>query len=289
MSIDHLKRTLLAGCMLALSTSAFSAPDCGTAEQLFNQAKNSGSPTESIELLDQANTLCPTFTGFYTLARQHTASGNFSTAKTAFQEASKLAGGDWQRALTSGRIAGIELEKNNTTTALGNIEAAIASAKASGREPSPWMMEILKAVDDKVNQSLGNNSDILGQALNSRSFVAEPRINLNVLFETNSSQLSAEGNRQIKQLGDALTSVKLDAHRIEIIGHTDSRGDDIKNQSLSERRAQAVIQQLERSHPLIASKLIAIGRGEGSPRYPEHSEEEMRRNRRVEVKLSPNN
>lgn len=74
---------------------------------------------------------------------------------------------------------------------------------------------------------------------------------------------------------------------VQVEGHTDSRGSDAYNQSLSERRAAAVVDYLV-SKGISASRLTAVGRGEGSPVAPNDSEENMYKNRRVDLVVTDN-
>jgi outer membrane protein OmpA-like peptidoglycan-associated protein len=69
--------------------------------------------------------------------------------------------------------------------------------------------------------------------------------------------------------------------RVRVDGHTDSRGSDAYNQSLSERRAAAV-RQVFIDHGIDAGRLEARGFGESRPAAPNDTPENMRLNRRVE-------
>jgi OmpA-OmpF porin, OOP family len=70
--------------------------------------------------------------------------------------------------------------------------------------------------------------------------------------------------------------------KIEIDGHTDSRGNDAYNQKLSERRAEAVRAYLA-SHGIEGSRLTARGFGETQPIAPNDTPENLRKNRRTEL------
>ena len=73
------------------------------------------------------------------------------------------------------------------------------------------------------------------------------------------------------------------ALRVEIQGHTDSTGTDVYNQSLSERRAKAVVAYLTKKKGIDASRLTAIGFGEKNPIYSNATREGRAKNRRVEL------
>lgn len=71
------------------------------------------------------------------------------------------------------------------------------------------------------------------------------------------------------------------AVRVRVEGHTDSRGSDTYNQSLSERRAQAVVDYLA-GKGIARSQLQAQGFGESRPLTANDSDANRARNRRVE-------
>jgi len=76
-------------------------------------------------------------------------------------------------------------------------------------------------------------------------------------------------------------------HHIAIEGHTDDRGDNRTNQSLSLRRATAVKSYLMANMELIDSQISAIGYGEGQPIASNETEFGRAQNRRIDVVLSP--
>ncbi len=72
--------------------------------------------------------------------------------------------------------------------------------------------------------------------------------------------------------------------KLTIIGHTDSKGNDIKNKELSQERAKAVVAKLfQLGIPL--EQMEAVGRGESEPVATNDTEEGRKRNRRIEFKV----
>lgn len=71
---------------------------------------------------------------------------------------------------------------------------------------------------------------------------------------------------------------------VEIGGHTDSRGTDVSNKTLSDSRAQSVKEALESRG--VENELIAVGYGEERLREPDDADdpEAQRRNRRIEYR-----
>jgi OOP family OmpA-OmpF porin len=70
--------------------------------------------------------------------------------------------------------------------------------------------------------------------------------------------------------------------RVEVAGHTDSRGSDHRNQRLSEQRARAVADELVREGIEIG-RLTVRGYGEAKPVADDATESGRARNRRVEI------
>ena len=71
--------------------------------------------------------------------------------------------------------------------------------------------------------------------------------------------------------------------QVEVQGHTDDVGADQYNQGLSERRANAVRDQLVTVNGLATERFVVKAYGESRPVAPNDGEENRQRNRRVEV------
>jgi outer membrane protein OmpA-like peptidoglycan-associated protein len=106
----------------------------------------------------------------------------------------------------------------------------------------------------------------------------------NITFALNSSDLNAQFFNALD--GVSMVLKEYDKTVIEVAGHTDSAGSDQYNQSLSERRAQAVAGYLS-SHGVKTQRLIPIGAGEGHPVASNDSEQGRAANRRVELTIVP--
>ncbi|MEM7216467.1 MAG: OmpA family protein, partial [Pseudomonadota bacterium] len=72
--------------------------------------------------------------------------------------------------------------------------------------------------------------------------------------------------------------------RIEIGGHTDSRGKDEYNHQLSEGRAKAVVHYMVNAG-VVAERLEVVGYGESSPIASNDTGEGRSQNRRIEFKV----
>lgn len=101
----------------------------------------------------------------------------------------------------------------------------------------------------------------------------------NVYFDQSSYVLRPESFPQLNKLIKTLvTTPKL---VIEIAGHTDNVGDRRLNQTLSEQRARIITNYLVR-HGITENRLRYNGYGDARPAAPNDTEENKRKNRRVE-------
>ena len=106
----------------------------------------------------------------------------------------------------------------------------------------------------------------------------------NITFALNSADLNAQFFNALD--GVSMVLKEYDKTVVEVAGHTDSSGSDQYNQSLSERRAQAVAGYLS-SHGVKTQRLITIGAGEGHPVASNDTEQGRSANRRVELTIVP--
>lgn len=107
-----------------------------------------------------------------------------------------------------------------------------------------------------------------------------------VNFEFNKSNLTANA----KTIMDGVAS-ELAAYpgiKIELSGHTDSKGSDEYNQKLSEKRANSVRQYLIGKN-VASERITAVGMGEGQPVADNETDEGRELNRRVELKVIEGN
>jgi OOP family OmpA-OmpF porin len=108
----------------------------------------------------------------------------------------------------------------------------------------------------------------------------------NVYFETASSKLLPESESILREVGETLE--KFPTLRIEIEGHTDTRGWATYNMRLSQARAEAVRAFLLEYFQLEDGHYVAKGYGETRPETDERNDEELLRNRRVVLRaLNP--
>lgn len=106
-----------------------------------------------------------------------------------------------------------------------------------------------------------------------------------VNFDFNSSNLTATAKNNIDKLADVL--VKNPDTNINVYGYTDNKGSDEYNLTLSEKRANAVINYLV-SKGIAKSRLYAMGMGEKDPIADNETDAGRAKNRRVEFAISAN-
>ena len=112
---------------------------------------------------------------------------------------------------------------------------------------------------------------------------AAPTVNLTVNFATGSAELTPDAIHTLDGLGRALASKDLAAYRFRIEGHTDTVGSSNYNRTLSERRAEAVVDYVAKKYDVDPSRLQAIGMGEDRLLVPTPPQTPEPRNRRVQV------
>src|SRR5262249_18284928 len=105
----------------------------------------------------------------------------------------------------------------------------------------------------------------------------------NVYFETASAELLPESDATLREVGETLQ--KYPQLRLEVQGHTDTRGPDAYNLPPSQSRAEPVPPYLISHCHLAAENLIAKGYGETRPETRERNDEELLRNRRVVLEV----
>lgn len=104
----------------------------------------------------------------------------------------------------------------------------------------------------------------------------------NVNFEFDKDRLTPEAEDVLRGVAKGLLSQK--DLRVELAGHTDSKGSDSYNQKLSDRRAASVSRFLI-AEGVPASQFVSKGYGESQPIDTNETDEGRARNRRVEFKV----
>ena len=103
-------------------------------------------------------------------------------------------------------------------------------------------------------------------------------------FETDSAVIKPGFQSTMDKLADAV--IRYDKTSLMVTGYTDSRGTPLRNQELSQRRAQAVVDYFE-SKDVNPGRLVAMGKGQTEPIASNNTDADRRANRRVEILVEP--
>ena len=107
-----------------------------------------------------------------------------------------------------------------------------------------------------------------------------------VTFASDSADLASGAEAQLKTVAGQLGQHP-DGGTLTIVGHTDDVQDDAYNQTLSEKRANAVKTRLEQLTSLDKWKTSVSGKGESEPKIKDTTDQARAANRRVEITLTP--
>jgi outer membrane protein OmpA-like peptidoglycan-associated protein len=175
---------------------------------------------------------------------------------------------------TGGAVIGGVVGRTMGNTAMGAIIGAAAGGVAGGiigNKMDKQAEEMAKAMEDAEVIREGEGIVI--------------RFKEQVLFAYDRSDLNEGARASLVKLKDIL--LKYPETDITIIGHTDSKGSDDYNQTLSERRAGNV-KTYTTQIGINSSRLTAIGKGESDPIASNETEESSALNRRVEFVITAN-
>ena len=174
----------------------------------------------------------------------------------------------------AGGAMGAVIGRTAGNTALGAIIGAAVGGGAGaiiGHQMDKQAEEIKNTVPDAKVERVGEG------------IVVE--FSSNVLFAFDKSDLTADSRISLDKLVKVLNSYP--DTDIEIQGHTDSKGSDAYNQTLSESRANTVSGYLD-NNGIARDRLTIKGFGESIPKYDNATAEGRAQNRRVEFLITAN-
>ena len=187
----------------------------------------------------------------------------------------------WSKAAKGGAIGtaaggatGAVIGRAAGNTAMG----AVIGATVGGVTGAIIGNKMDKQAEEIKNEVPGVNVERVGEGI-----VIE--FTSDVLFGFDASSVKPAAKESLDNLVIILN--KYPDTNIEIHGHTDSKGSLSYNQSLSERRANAVSSYLI-SKNISAQRLTSIGYGEEKPIYDNETAEGRAKNRRVEFAITAN-
>ena len=173
----------------------------------------------------------------------------------------------------AGGAVGAGVGKAAGNTALGAIIGAAVGGVAGGiigRKMDKQAEEIAKIPGAEVKR--------VGEGIN-------VTFEEGVLFGYDRSDLSPDATKKLGDLTDILN--KYPDTYVLIEGHTDSKGSENYNMNLSKRRAESVAGFL-RNKNLQETRIRTAAYGENQPKFPNDSDANMAKNRRVEFAIYAN-
>lgn len=142
----------------------------------------------------------------------------------------------------------------------------------------------LKGTDAKENHIVAlSNIRITEETEDIRSKILKGGFSTNqILFDSGSDKIKKESFEIIEKIGKVLQEDR--SMQINIIGHTDSDGDELKNMTLSKARAASVMNYFIDKMSIDKKRIQFQGKGENEPIASNATSEGKAQNRRVEFK-----
>lgn len=103
-----------------------------------------------------------------------------------------------------------------------------------------------------------------------------------IYFASGSAQIQSESAHVLQQIATILNEDK--SANVQIVGHTDNTGNATSNQKLSEQRAEAVKNYLNKNFGIDNSRMLTSGKGQTEPIASNGTNEGKAQNRRVEFR-----
>ena len=164
-------------------------------------------------------------------------------------------------------------------------QAALKVAKEKADADLQKQQAAILQGEQDLRDSEKRTADALAELASLASLKEEERglvltLSGSILFRSAESTLLPQAQVKLDQVAKALLAIR--TRNLIVEGHTDSQGSEAYNQSLSQRRADAVRDYLvQRGYP--ANQIQSRGRSEGSPVANNASAEGRANNRRVEI------
>ena len=170
-----------------------------------------------------------------------------------------------------GGAAGGVIGKHQGSTAKGAIIGAVVGGTVGaviGHQMDQQAKELEQNIPGAIVERVGEGIQVTFES--------------GLLFDFDSDRVKPTAQANLKNLASSLS--KYPNSSLLIVGHTDSKGSDDYNMSLSQRRASAAAQYLV-SQGVESGRLRTLGLGETEPKAANDTEANMALNRRVEVAI----
>jgi outer membrane protein OmpA-like peptidoglycan-associated protein len=183
-------------------------------------------------------------------------------------------------------LFGCTIRREKQTTAAVNAAPVAKATGATVRDaimgataPGPAATVIQKQMDKQAQELAFQLPGAMVQRIGSGIVVTIPE---GMLFAQESDELTPASRDNLRRL--ATSFEQYPNTRVMIVGHTDTQGGTDRNQSLSERRAQALAGFLEQIG-VNRARMTAIGRGDAEPIATNDSDAGRQWNRRIEIAI----
>ena len=175
---------------------------------------------------------------------------------------------------TEGRLTEVE---QNAQKLSGQIDelAAVSNAARGGAKAAQETADAAVAGVNATNDRISAIDDYT------------PQETATVNFKVGSSVLQPDAKTKLDEIATKAMNAK--GYVIEVTGFADSTGSTLRNRTLSQHRADAVIRYLVENHQIPLRRIITpYGFGESNPVADNDTREGRAQNRRVEVKILVN-
>lgn len=186
---------------------------------------------------------------------------------------------------------GQAIGRNTSSTLIGAAAGAAVgglAGSAIGNYMDKQEAAMRKALADSEAASIQRENQVLAQAESSSTKksldVLTVTFKSDYLFSVNSSTLLPGAYDELDRVAKVLNQYPQTTLRIS--GHTDGTGADDYNQKLSERRAESVKSALV-GMGVSPARMVTIGYGESKPIASNATESGRQQNRRVEIRIIP--
>lgn len=283
--MNTLTKVIASSVLVFSLPSLASAKDCSESQKLFEQGLEAGKLglwTKATNTIKQSIDICQKFDNWYLLGQAQYFSQEYPAAESAYIEARKFAKSEDQIALAIARYSEVR-NKQGLHSEASNL---IHDARGLHSNPPKWMTALALTIDEKLNGQKVSSAN-LTRALTElppKSFHKyQPKYSLRLNFKFNSDELVHPEAFDPNVVVQALSSPELEGKTFSLIGHSDVRGGEGYNESLSVKRATAIRTAVSQISPELATRINVEGKGEASPLYKGDSEQEHMLNRRVEI------
>ena len=175
---------------------------------------------------------------------------------------------------TTGAAVGAAVGNANGSTAKGAIIGAAVGGAAGaiiGHQMDQQAKEITQNIPGAIVERVGEGLQVTFES--------------GLLFDFDSDVLRAEAKKNLATFAQSLE--KYPGTDVLVVGHTDNKGTDEYNASLSSRRAATAVNYLT-SQGVASGRLRSVGRGESEPLATNDTDAGRQQNRRVEVAIYAN-